>query len=158
MKAICKTQTKVEGNKITITGELIDVTEPLFHAQRFCIQHPVNGLMKHPRQIQANSNGVMVKRPGADGVLFPKDEMAAIAIEIDRKLTSAPMFVAHPHQANETGTVRSEIPLTARIESSADGKTWTEIPLGTKHEKGKFYRCVAVNDSGETASNHFKAQ
>src|ERR1035437_6629879 len=155
MKAIVKTITTVEGNKITITGELIDVAPSSLIAQRNTIMHPVNGKFSHPRHFQNNSHGMMILRNGTDGVLFPKDEMVAVALEIDSKLTDAPVFSIRPSIDSLTGKVASEIPVTAKIQHSDDGKDWTDVEKADanfKGESGKFYRCIATNKNGSTVS------
>lgn len=157
MKALVKTVTKVEGNKITITGELMDVTFPDVVAQRHnTMHHPVAGHPSKPRHIQSNSHGFVLLRKGSNGVLFPKDEMVAIALEIDSKLTDVPVFVEHPCHGNLAGKVVSEIKATAKIQESDDGETWTDVKsAGAKFKgaSGKHYRCVATNKNGDTLSN-----
>jgi hypothetical protein len=159
MKAITKTNTVVTGNSITITGELVDVTFPQIIGQRHSIHHNVNGLTHKPRQLQATTHGIMVKRHGANGFLFPKDEFAAVAIEVDGSLTDAPVFVQPLSPSNLNGVVRSEFPVTAVIQQSDDGKTWTDVPnddVNFSGEKGKWYRCIATNKIGSTTSNSIK--
>jgi hypothetical protein len=157
MKALVRTNTVVDGKKVTITGELIDVTFPDMVAQRHnTMLHPVNGHPSKPRHIQSNSHGFLVLRKGSDGILFPKDEMVAIGLEIDSKLTDVPVFVEHPTKENLSGKVISEIASTGKIQQSDDGKTWTDVggaDSNLKGESGKHYRCVASNKNGETASN-----
>lgn len=158
MKALSKLETKVEGNKITITGELVDVTFPAVVAQRHnTIFHPVNGHPSKPRQLQSNSHGFIVTRKGSDGILFPKDEMVAVACEIDCKLSDVPVFSEHPCCERLTGKVVSELPVEAKIEQLGDdGKTWSEVTEADekfKGEKGKNYRCVVSNKNGSTVSN-----
>ena len=155
MKSIVRTITTVDGNKITITGELIDVAPPSLIAQRNTIMHPVNGKFSHPRHFQNNSHGIMILRNGTDGVLFPKDEMVAVALEIDSKLTDAPIFSIHPSGDSLTGKVASEIPVTAKIQHSEDGKDWVDVEnagADFKGKSGKFYRCIATNKNGSTIS------
>ena len=157
MKALCKLEAKVDGNKITITGELVDVAIPAMVAQRHnTIHHPVNGHPSKPRHLQSNSLGFIVTRKGSDGVLFPKDEMVALACEIDSKLSDIPVFGVHPNCECLAGKVISELPVIGKIESSDDGNTWTEV-VGAddkfKGEAGKFYRCVATNKNGFAFSN-----
>ncbi len=155
MKAICKLVTKVDGNKLTITGELMEVNFPAIVGQRSTMLHPVNGHPSHPRHYQANSQGFIVKRKGANGVLFPKDEMVSVAIEIDNQLTGVPIFTAQPQIGNLVGTVVSEIPVQAKIQESTDGKSWSDIPSADqnfKGEQGKHYRCIATNKVGSTTS------
>ena len=128
MKAICRLKTKIDGNKITITGDIIDVTAPLLVAQRHTIPHPVNGHPSKPRHFQANTHGLAILRHGADGVLFPKDELASVALEIDSKLTDVPVFTKHPTKDDLKGQVISELPATGKIQTSADGKRWNDAP------------------------------
>lgn len=159
MRAITKCETKVVGNKITITGELVDITMPMFIGQRNTIMNPVNGDMNHPRHLQITTHGAMVLRNGSDcGVLFPKDEFMSVMVEIDYRLTNPPVFSKHPCSANPVGMAKSETALTAKVEHSDDGKTWSEVKVGKgfKPAKGKHYRCVASNKSGTTVSQSFK--
>jgi len=160
MKAICKLETKVDGNKITIAGEIIDVTWPLFVGQRHTVLHPVEGNPHHPRHIQINSHGVLVSRNGkTDGVLFPKDELAAVMLEVDEKLTDAPKFVQHPTAENlTTAKAQSEIKAHVKYQHSPDGETWEDVAMdgNFKPEMGKHYRCIATSKAGETSSNIVK--
>jgi len=157
MKAIHTLVTKVDGENITITGKIMDVTMPALVAQRHnSMLHPVNGHPSKPRHIQSNSHGFLVLRKGSDGILFPKDEMVSVALEIDSKLTDVPAFVVHPTKDNLVGKVASEIPVTAKIQQSDDGKSWvdaTNADANFKGEAGKFYRCVATNKNGFAFSN-----
>jgi hypothetical protein len=157
MKAIHSLVTKVDGNKITITGEIMDVKLPDVLAQRHnTVHHLVSGHPSKPRHLQSNSLGFVVNRYGADGVLFPKDEMVSVALEIDHKLTEPPKFTKHPCKESLVGQVQSEIKTTAKIQESTDGKAWTDVAnadTGFKGEAGKHYRCVACNAAGETTSN-----
>jgi len=157
MRALVKLEAKVDGNKVTITGELVDAEIPAMVAQRHnTIHHPVNGHPSKPRHLQSNSLGFIVTRKGACGVLFPKDEMVALACEIDCKLSDIPVFGVQPNCECLAGKVISELPVTGKIESSDDGNTWTEV-VGAddkfKGEAGKFYRCVVTNKNGTTTSN-----
>ena len=160
MKAIVKLNTVVDGNKITITGELMDITFPDIVAQRHnTVMHPVSGHPSKPRHIQTNTHGFVVLRKGSDGILFPKDEMVAVALEIDSKLTDVPAFVEHPTPENLAGNIVSEIPATAKLQHSIDGKTWEDVPnadINFKGEIGKHYRCVANNKNGDAISNPVK--
>jgi hypothetical protein len=159
MKAITQLVTKVEGDTITITGKLMDANFPLIVGQRQTIHHHVAGNRSKPRRIENNTHGVCVLRSGSDGVLIPKDELVSVMLEIDSKLTDAPFFEAHPNANSITGKIKSEIPLTAKIQQSDDGKTWADVPNADKDfkpESGKHYRCVASNKTGETASNSFQ--
>jgi hypothetical protein len=164
MKAITETKTTVDAQgNITITGKIIDVTFPDVVAQRHnTILHSVNGHPSKPRHFQSNTHGFIFKRKGCDGVLFPINEMVAVGLEIDSKLTDVPSFTAHPTKDNLAGTVVSEIPATAKIQHSDDGKTWTDIQSAdgkVTPVAGKFYRCVATNKNGDAVSNtvHFPA-
>lgn len=153
MKAICKLKTVITGNQVTITGELVDVTAPLIIGQRSTIMHPVQGNQSNPRHMQVNSHGFVFKRNGSDGVLFPKDEMASVALEIDNKLTDAPVFLAHPTVENlMSAKAISEIDMTGETHESADGgKTWNKIPdpdAGFKGTPGNQYRFAAKNNNG----------
>ena len=160
MKAICSIETKVEGDTITITGKIINVTYPVFVGQRTTMMHPVAGNPHHPRHIQVNTHGVLVSRNGkTDGVLFPKDELASMMLEIDEKLTDAPVFVAHPTVEDlKTAKAQSELPMVGKFQHSDDGQTWhdTELHPDFKPVAGKHYRCVAKSKAGETVSNIVK--
>lgn len=157
MKAIHSLVTKIVGNKITITGEIMDVSFPGFIGQRNTIMHNVLGNPSKPRHMQINSHGALVTRHGTDGVLFPKDELISVMIEVDNKLTDAPLFQVHPSKDSLTSAkVISELPMTGVHQQSDDGKTWTDIKLEKdfKPKPGKHYRMVARNKCGETCSNH----
>ena len=156
MKALVKVNTVVDCNKVTITGELVDCPMPAIMAQRTTILHPVNGNSSKPRHIQVNSFGAMILRRGTDGILFPKEELVAIAVELDPALSDAPVFKVHPTPESLTGDILSDGSATASIEQSDDGKTWTQVPDADSKFKGiagKHYRCVANNKSGKTISN-----
>lgn len=156
MKAISQIVTKIEGDNITIIGKLVNVTAPLYVAQRTTIHHPVNGVMVKPRRVEVNNHGVMVMRHGAVGVLLPIDEMVAVAIEVDNTLTDAPVFEEHPTVENPTGKIRSELNASGTIQESDDGEKWKDISDAKKLETGKYYRCVVKNPRGETISNVVK--
>lgn len=161
MRAIHSLKTVVDGNKITITGELMDVTMPAMIGQRTTIMHPVMGDMNKPRHIQVTTHGVMVLRHGTDGVLFPKDELVSVMLEVDGKLTDPPQFVEQPTADNLTGKVVSEIESTVQVQHSDDGKNWNDLKQDPKDYPvlvGKHYRCIARHKHGETASNSFKVK
>lgn len=158
MKAIHSLVTVVKGDTITITGKIMDVTFPMFVGQRSTIMHPVNGNMNHPRHLQVNTHGAMMTRNGNGiGVLFPKDELASVLMEVDSRLTNAPVFLSHPDSKNPIGNPISELPLTATIQESKDGEIWTDVknPKKFKPVSGKHYRCKASNSVGESHSKSF---
>jgi hypothetical protein len=160
MKALSKTSTVVDGNKVTITGELVDVAFPAIVAQRHnTIRHHVSGHPSKPRHLQSNSHGFLVTRKGSDGILFPNDELVAIGVEIDSKLTDVPVFVEPPTNGNLFGRVVSEIPFTSKLQESDDGKAWSDVQGADSNfagDAGKFYRCISTNKNGDATSNPVK--
>ena len=155
MKALTQTTTKVDASgNVTITGKLIDVNFPAIVGQRHSIQHPVNGQTHKPRKVEANTHGVVIKRFGSSGFLFPKEELTAIAMEADLTLTDPPLFIEQPSAKNLVGKIASEIQATAQIEVSTDGgKTWSNAPDNATAEVGKSYRVIATNANGSTTSD-----
>lgn len=155
MKALVKMDTKVDGNKFTITGEIMDVNFPNIIAQRVTIHHPAITDTAKPRQVQATSHGIVVVRHGSAGVLLPQDEIVSALLEIDSTLTDPPVFEQHPTADNIAGKIKSEIPVAAMIQHSDDGKTWTDtdLKLDSTIPCGKHYRVVAANKCGKSESN-----
>jgi hypothetical protein len=155
MKAITKVKTNISGNQITITGELMDFTPHPIQSQRVTQLHFVSTNPQKPRHIVAGSEGLFIKRHGSDGVCFPRDEMIALALEIDQTLTDAPRATI-PLTADLKPGFKTEIPATIEwFESADEGKTWSAIPTPSK-QPGAWIKCVATNKQGSTESNIHK--
>jgi hypothetical protein len=160
MKTLTKINTKVDGNKVTITGELIDVNFPVVVAQRQTIGHRVLTNPHRPRMCRATNHAFMVERHGADGFAIPVDEMVQIALAVDPKLSDPPVIGKHPTAADLILECKTESTASQKYQVSDDNKNWSDVALDKNGkftpETGKYYHCVVSNLSGETPSNSFK--
>lgn len=156
MKTIVKTNTVIEGNKITITGELMDAKFPEVVARRMSVGHFVSTNPHRPRHCRATNHAFMVERNGAEGFAFPLDEFVAVALSVDPKLSDAPLIHGHPNAINDILECKSETATTTVWQQSTDGKEWQDIadeqlksfmPLA-----GGLYRAKVTNDSGTSFS------
>ena len=160
MKTITKIDTKIEGNKITITGELVDVKFPDMVAQRMTVGHFVSTNPHRPRQCRATNQAFMVERHGAEGFAWPLDEFVALALEVDPKLSDAPLIHKNPTVTDLLLDCKTETDASKQWQVSDDGTNWTnldkELTPDNRPQPGKHYRVVLTNKSGQSASKSFK--
>lgn len=159
MKTLVKVQTKVEGKQVTITGELMDVQFPAHVAQRMSVGHFVSTNPHRPRRCMATNHAFILERHGADGFAIPLDEFVAIGLEIDPKLSDAPLIQKHPTEADMILECKTETPAKQQWQVSDDGKTWNDLEsVPTTPQPGKHYRVVLTNQSGSTESKSFSVK
>jgi hypothetical protein len=156
MKTLVRLNTKIDGNKVTITGELMDIQFPDVHAQRMTVGHFVSTNPHRPRMCRATNHAFMIERHGADGVAIPIDEFVAMALAIDPKLSDKPLIHKHPTFSDLVLECKSETEAKEQWQESTDGVTWTSIEtpqVGFKGEPGRQYRVELTNQSGTSVSD-----
>jgi hypothetical protein len=117
------------------------------------------------RNLQLSSEFVFIKRYGSPTVGVHVDDLIALAIAIEPKLSWPPLFKLLPQnqsiKAGETANLSietvSELPdVTYQWQSSIDGKDWTDIKDAVSGSLagigGGFYRCVATNAAGSSST------
>ena len=160
MKIIKNISVNIDGNKVSITGELDDVKFPAIVAQRHSVGHFPSTNPHKPRRCLATNHGFMVERYGADGFLFPMDEFAALAIQCDPKLADAPVVSLKKEGDDLSALVNTETDHKLQWQESLDGTTWSDIEPGAdgkvKTKPGLHYKAIAINLTG-TQSKSIKS-
>ena len=161
MKTLTNTKTVVEGNKVTITAEIIDYSFGM-PCQAVTVGHGSATNIHHPRHVQISNEALFVKRMGNHVIKKAElawliDELVDIFINIEPGLTDAPVFMQQPKPDSLAAiVVNSELPYTVLWEWSPDGKTdWTTADKAAIPD-GAFHRCTATNAAGSTLSNVVK--
>jgi hypothetical protein len=156
MKTINISEVTVNGDEILIRGKIADAPDSnAIVAQRITILDPVNGSMKHPRQIQMNSNGLLVKRSSVEPLFISKADLIKVAVKVIPKMTSEPVFASQPTKDLPLGNVLSESPVQIIRQQSDDLNNWTEVE-GQEMVQGRFYRVIAKNEQGTTISSVYR--
>jgi hypothetical protein len=161
MKKITNTKAEVKGNKITITGDIIDVApgEFKFPAQQVTIGYETIG--RHRRHVQISSDAVFVKTPDAIAAI-PLNELIAISSAIEPKTSPKPWFSKMPTTGALTVEFSSEIEPSLQWKWSdkpdPSGK-WSDIAgattatlIKTPDLNGKWVACVAFSEAGATST------
>jgi hypothetical protein len=150
-----------EGNAILTSGEKIPM-----QPTRLVTVH--NSAVLNPqwvRNLQLSSEFVFIKRYGSPTVGVHVDDLIALAIAIEPKLSWPPLFKNPPQsqsiKAGETASLSietvSELPdVTYQWQSSPDNVTWTDIKDSVSSSLAGigegFYRCVATSAAGSAST------
>lgn len=153
MKTITNLKTTVEGNKVTITGEIID-RDFRMPAQQVTVPQNSPHNPRFIRHCQLSSEAFFIKFVG-EAVAFILDELADVACEINPKLTWAPVL---KQAADLTVEINSELEPTIQWQSSTDGKEWKDIAGATAAKldraivpkEAKLVKAIAKSEAGQT--------
>jgi hypothetical protein len=135
---------------------------PAQPTQQWGVPHvsPVNP--KWVRRIEVNQEFIFLKRYGCPVVGMKIEDFVSLAIAVEPLLSFAPVFTRFPQSGFAPASLSVEFiselsPATYQWQSSADGKTWADIPNQTSAtlevtQSGQ-YRCVATNAVGSTSTD-----
>lgn len=165
---------KVDGNQVTLTGELSEYTPFNLPGQQTTVENHPPGNKQWSRAIQLTENVVMVMRHKAKTVALDiKTWAEKFAPILEPSLTWAPRITRQPAATPPTKDkpeVRLEVEATSEVSAqkyqwqvSEDGNNFTDCAGGNDSALvinssplapgSLFYRCSVTNESGTSYSN-----
>lgn len=159
---------KTDGKMIASIGE----AQESGNVQQVSIPHisPLN--RRWVRQFQLNQEFLFLKKYQCPTVAFRLDDLVALLLMAEPKISWPPIFTRLPVSATIKGgesaslsveTAIGELPTTYQWQTTDDAKTgtWSNILEANSTtlsvEKEGFYRCVASNEAGNTGTEPVRA-